>query len=127
MRKKGRPFEDSMVIYFSQDDSCWIAHTLNTDQIGTGADIVEAVADALKALRQVFALAKEDPTIAPLRKAPPEIFEMKRHATRLPGELFEIAHLRAHGKWPEDLKLVGPESANTSFAAKIPEESLCPA
>jgi hypothetical protein len=125
MAKKGH-FEDTLIIYHSEDDGCWIAHSLNTDQIGTGGDIVEAVADALKAVRQVCALAKQDSTVAHLRKAPPEIFEMKKHATRLPGELFEIAHMRAHGKWPEDLKIVATE-ANTSYAAKIPEESLCPA
>ena len=125
MAKKGR-FEDTLVIYHSADDRCWIAHSLETDQVGTGNSIVDAMADAIKAVHQVFALAREDRTIAYRRRAPREIFAIRKHAKRLPGEFFEVAHKKVHGKWPQNLKLdIAPKAGSDAFTAEIREDDLC--
>jgi hypothetical protein len=70
-KKKGA--RDTVVIYHSPEDGCWIAHSLRSDQIGTGRHPIEALADLIKAIKQVFDLAKRDKTIAYLREAPAEI------------------------------------------------------
>ena len=41
------PQADICLIYFSEDDNCWVAHGLHTDQIGTGDWFVDALADYL--------------------------------------------------------------------------------
>ncbi len=96
--------DDTVLIYHSREDDCWIAHSLRTDQIGTGDGIVNAVADAIKAISQVFELAAQDRTLDPYREAPPHILLMAKKAKPLPREFYEIAHLRALGKWPEGLE-----------------------
>lgn len=66
-------FQDQGVIYQSPSDGDWIAHSLQTDQIGYGQSIVEALADAIKAVDQVCRAAEQDETPAYLRPAPPEV------------------------------------------------------
>ena len=57
-------------VYWFSVDNCWIAHSMYTDQIGTGETPVEALQDMVKAVDQVFELAKEDETVQPWRYAP---------------------------------------------------------
>ena len=104
---------DEAVIYYSQEDSSWIAHSLSSDQMGFGESVIEALADLLKALRQVHELADADPSIQ-IQPAPQEIRNLAQNARRLPGEMLEIASLIASGKkiWPEGWQL--PEPSNGS-------------
>jgi hypothetical protein len=88
-KTKTRP-EDYLVIYHSQEDDCWIAHSLRTDQIGTGDSILSALTDALRAVEQVWNLSQEDPSVAFLREAPPEIQQMEKTAKRLPREIYAL-------------------------------------
>lgn len=92
-----------MVIYFSEEDGCWIAHSLKTDQIGTGVSVLCALEDGLRAVQCVMKAGKEDPTIRVFRDAPKEIFDMMSEACQLPGEIYDIAHKRVHGDWPKDI------------------------
>jgi hypothetical protein len=58
-------FSEEFVIYYSREDKAWIAHGLNTDQLGVGADPIAALRDGIKAVSQVISLCKRDPTASP--------------------------------------------------------------
>ena len=112
-------FLDEIVVYHSDEDGCWIAHSLRTDQIGTGDCVVHALADGLRAVQQVRDLAETDNAIAVMREAPAEVQALAQTAARLPGEIYEIAHKMVSGEWPADLKTdVTPEDAGKSFTFK---------
>ena len=102
MARSWQRVEEGFVIYESREDGCWIAHGIRSDQIGTGDSVVEALADAIRAVGQVVSLANEDPTIEPFRGAPARIRKMAERAAPLPGEIFEIAHKMATGEWPRE-------------------------
>lgn len=93
-------FDDTVVIYHSDEDGCWIAHSLRADQIGTGDRIVDALADLIKAMDQVCRLAARDPSVAYLRDAPPEVQERARSSSPLPREINEVAYRMARGDGP---------------------------
>jgi hypothetical protein len=100
---KVKSFTDRALIYHSPDDGCWIAHSLRTDQIGTGVDMGRALADLIRAIDQLLDLADEDETIAYLREAPQEIQDRAAACKELPGEIYEVAHKLARGEWPDDI------------------------
>lgn len=100
---------ETCVIYESRKDKCWIAHSLRTDQIGTGRDIIEALADLLCAVDQLLELAQEEPDIEVFRAAPASIQNKAATATRLPQEIYEIAHRKARGDWPVCIKVSVPK------------------
>ena len=93
------------VIYWSRRDDCWIAHSLHTDQLGHGAGPLYALADMLKAVQDVMALAAEDETIQPWREAPRRVQKMCEVADPLPKEIFEVAYKMVHGDWPKSLQI----------------------
>src|SRR5665213_453784 len=110
------------VLYHSEEDACWIAHGLRTDQIGTGDRLVTALADLMRAVRALCEMAEKDESIAYLRPAPPEIFERFRNAKPLPKELSEISHKMAFGEWPSYLLAdIRPEDENGSFTTEVVE------
>jgi hypothetical protein len=96
--------QDTFVIFHSDEDGCWIAHSLRMDQIGTGDGVMAALGDGIKATHQVAQLVAEDPTIALLRDAPDDIQDMARRATSARREVYEIAFKMAHDQWPDDLE-----------------------
>jgi len=100
--KKNSRSKYNCVIYYSDEDGVWIAHSLHTDQIGTGDCPTEALADLILGLRHLFKLAAEHPDIEIFRKAPDEIYRKIRRAKPLPDEIYQIAYRRAYGDWPED-------------------------
>ena len=104
-----RRLMETCVIYESKKDNCWIAHSLRTDQIGTGDDPLEALADLLVAVDQLLELAQEESDIEVFRPAPKYIQNMARRAMRLPKEIYEIAHRKARGDWPLDISLNLPK------------------
>jgi hypothetical protein len=95
--------DDIAVLYRSEEDSVWVAHSLRTDQIGTGARIVDALADLIRAVDEVVAIAAGDATVAYLREAPAEIQKIKESAECLPSEIYEVAHKIARGQWPQEI------------------------
>lgn len=119
MATKKQNYSDEVVIYWSEEDGCWIAHTIRTDQIGTGERIVDALADALKAVSSIIEEAGKDPTLALYRDAPNEIKDIAKTAKQLPLEIYEVAHKMVHGKWPEDWNPPEPrEDGNEAFKVK---------
>lgn len=101
-KRAKKRFKDTFLIYFSDEDKCWVAHSLCTDEIGTGDCIINALTDGIKAVNQVIELAKERPDIKFPSHAPDEYWDMAKQAKALPREMYEIAFKRFHGDWPED-------------------------
>jgi len=116
-----RRFADKVVIYESREDGCWIAHSLRTDQIGTGDCVVEALADAIKAIDELVALAEEDGSVALFRPAPAKIRRMAETAAKLPREVYEIAHRRARNTWPREIIEPAFKPKRKRFCAEIEE------
>ena len=106
MSKKVKPrqFRDTYVIYHSAADACWIAHSLRTDEFGTGDSIITALVDGMKAVDQCIKLVKQNPEISLFSDAPQEIWDMAATAEKLPKEMSEIAHKKLYGIWPEPLR-----------------------
>jgi hypothetical protein len=125
MAKRKPSLHDSIVIYPSEEDKCWIAHSLKTDQIGTGERIVDALADVLKAIHAIQEEALKDGTLAVYRNAPPEIQQLFRKAKDLPREIFEVAHKMVHGKWPEDWSKPEPKSQRRAAFKTDIDELAC--
>ena len=103
-----RRFRETCVIYESSEDGCWLAHGLRTDQIGTGNCVVDALADFMKAIDQVLKIASQGKNISVLRPAPPEVRAMAKTARRLPREIYEIAHKKVYGHWPQEFCVAAP-------------------
>jgi hypothetical protein len=102
-RKAITEFRDTAVIYYSPEDRCWIAHSLRTDQVGTGEDMVQAFADLVRGIDGLLELADEDETVKFLREAPKDIQKMAASSRPLPKEMYEIAHKLARGQWPQEI------------------------
>lgn len=121
-KKKNVGFKDEIVVYHSEEDGCWIAHSLRADQIGAGDRIVDALADLIRGMVSLLAMAREDETIGLHREAPPEIKAIAAKSTILPGEIFEVAYKMATGRWPKE---ISPDfkatDEHTSFRAEVPE------
>ena len=96
-------FKDVAFIYRSQEDDCWIAHSLRTDQIGTGIDMGRALADLIRGIDSLLQIAAEDGTVAYLREAPKEIQDRAAISKPLPKEIYEVAHKIARGEWPTEI------------------------
>lgn len=110
---------ETCLIYESRKDKCWIAHSLRTDQIGTGQDIIDALSDLLCAVDQLLELAQEEPDIEVFRPAPASIQNKAAAARRLPNEIYEIAHRKARGDWPFDIEITIPKRGR--FVTKFTE------
>jgi hypothetical protein len=104
-----RRIMETCIIYESRKDKCWIAHSLRTDQIGTGNDVIEALADLLLAVDQLLELAEEESNIEVFRSAPSSIQNKVRTATHLPKEIYDIAHRKARGDWPLEIDVSLPK------------------
>jgi len=121
-KKKNVGFPDQVAVYHSEEDGCWIAHSLRTDQIGTGARIVDALADLIRGMVAFLELASADKTINLFRDAPPEVQEIAKRSKALPGEIFEVAHKMATGQWPKEIEPdFKPNDEHASFWAEVPE------
>lgn len=128
MAKKHRiePFEDEVVIYHSEEDGCWVAHSLRTDQVGAGDRIVDALATLIRGIHGLCRLAAQDRTVGYLREAPAEIQNLARKAKVLPLEVYEVAHKMATGQWPEDLKVdVTPARPDQPLKTMMTEGACC--
>lgn len=122
MKKSTTHFSDTAVIYHSPEDGCWIAHSLKTDQIGTGEQVVDALADLIRGVHAVLRLARKDHSIAYLRAAPSEIKRRAAGSKKLPSEIFEVAYRRATGRWPQDWSIPEPKKDSESYTAQIADD-----
>ena len=113
---------DECVLYYDKDDECWVAHSLRMDQVGTGDCVVDALVSLLRAVDFVLHDAAEDMTLAYEREAPKEIQDLKIGATKLPHEVYEIAHKIVHGEWPEDLAVTFGGKPDHPYITEINQE-----
>jgi hypothetical protein len=120
-KPKALAVEEEAVIYFSDEDGCWIAHGLRTDQIGTGERVVDALADLIRAVDEVAQLAAEDESIAVLRSAPDQVLSLAASAQLLPLEVFDVAYKMVHGTWPDNIELTVKNVAEGRFLAHFHE------
>ena len=118
-----RKFRDTYAIYYSAADKRWIAHSLRTDQMGTGNCILDALVDGLRAIDQVLDYADKHPGTKVLTPAPPEIFALAKDANRLPEELADIAHKTLYGEWPDAIKPSFEVDENEVFKQSVWETS----
>ena len=116
-----QPFADVAVLYHSPADGGWVAHSLRTDQVGTGDDMVRALADLIRGVNGLLAEAAADPTVAYLREAPADIPALAAGSVRLPAEVGQVARKIAGDTWPEsiDPRFV-PVAAAAAFTADLP-------
>jgi hypothetical protein len=117
-----RLFVDTFAIYYSREDKYWVAHSLRTDQFGTGDCVVDALVDGLKAVDQILALARKKPNIQIFCEAPEAVQEIAKNARKLPDEIFQIAHKRLYGKWAPNMTVtVDVDPIDTPFIRKVRE------
>ena len=94
-------FIDTWVFYESEHEpGMWVAHSLNTDQIGMGTCVLDAYVALHRAMHVLLQAAASDPRIDAFRPAPSEIRRIRHHARPLPREVIEIAEMRMQGKRP---------------------------
>jgi hypothetical protein len=119
-----KPRTDTFVIYHSPENGCWLAHSIETDQVGDGESVLDAIVCLMRSLETLHREAKKDPTIQVWRKAPLKIRRMATAAKALPIEIMEIAHKRVHGHWPTfarvEIDTDGPYSAAKVGDACVP-------
>ena len=106
--KRSQPlFADVWVIYKSDEDpGMWVAHSLNTDQIGMGDCVVAAVAALKRVVRALMDEASRDSSIQVFCAAPRDIRKKLVGARPLPQDLLDRAEELAarHGRAPRTPK-----------------------
>jgi len=115
-------FADTFVIFYSKPDECWVAHSLRTDQFGTGDCVVDAFVDGMKAVDSVCEIARRDRSVEIFHDAPNELFEIAKNAKPLPKEVYEIAHKILYGDWPEQIQPRFEVAHSVSFVRKRMEK-----
>ena len=99
-----RQFLDIAVMYPSPNEKGkWVAHSIETDQIGVGECVLEAYVELCRAVRALLNAADRDPSIQVLSPAPENIRRMLMTAKKLPDEIAEIAALQLSGRFPATL------------------------
>jgi hypothetical protein len=113
------PFMDECLIYHSDEDRAWIAHSLKTDQLGFGDCVVNALVDLLIGTKNLLKLKKKDPEIEIFHQASPEIIAESEKAKPLPSVLWEVALERFHKKLPYQVYTDIPQ--NEQFTCSFEE------
>jgi len=93
--------QDIAVIYFSPADESWVAHSVYTDQLGLGLTPTKALAELMRLVDKLLAMASTDDSIEYLRKAPEEVIDRLKKCKPFPLEWFEVAHNIARGTYPD--------------------------
>jgi|WetSurMetagenome_2_1015567.scaffolds.fasta_scaffold96242_2 hypothetical protein len=97
-------FLDVCVIYPSQHDKgMWVAHSINTDQLGVGDCVLDAYVELRRAVTALLAAAQDDPSIQVFRRAPQEVCDRLLTAKELPKEIQEIADMQMTGSFSATL------------------------
>lgn len=122
-QRKPRKFRETLVLY-EDPDGRWVSHGLRIDQIGTGDDVIEALADGMKAVESTVALSERRNDIALLRDAPKYVHNIAKGAREFPEEIVSIAEKKAYGEWPRyiDVGVEVPKGNffKADFVRKIP-------
>ncbi len=111
-----KPFKDRIVIY--RENNRWVAHSIETDQIGVDEDIVIAIVDLVKAVNTILKVASKDNSIKYKRKAPKKVISKIDNAVKLPDDVYRIACDILNKKWPQkDVTVtITPKNNRQSFS-----------
>ena len=99
-RRKVFEFVDTWVFYHDGDSDRWVAHSLNTDQVGMGPSVFKAYVVLAKVIRSLLSEYRQNPKIRLLRLAPKEILDLVKNARPLPKEIAEVAEMKLRGDRP---------------------------
>jgi hypothetical protein len=113
------PLKDTVLIYHSSEDSCWVGHSLHTDIVGTGEHVVDALVDVIQGIQRLRELVARNPTIAEVQEAPEEIRRMAEEAIPLPPWAVDYAWQIACGECPELQIDVEPSSERRSLRGEL--------
>jgi len=115
-------FTDTFVIYPSEmEEGFWVAHSLNTDQIGTGKCVLQAYVALLRAMRVLLGEAAKNPQLRLLNPAPKEVRDRCKRARKLPMEIVEIASMILDGKSFKEAPTYKPRYRNLSASVDLAE------
>jgi hypothetical protein len=104
-RELPRLFLDVCVIYPSPEEKgMWVAHSIQTDQIGVGDCVLNAYVELVRAVNVLLVAAEEDPTIQVFGRAPEDVCKRLLTAKELPREILEIAEMQLTGRFPVTLE-----------------------
>jgi len=118
---------DRCIVYYSRKDRTWIAHSLHTDQIGTGDSLLSALTDLLRGVQNLVTLAETNKDIALWREAPKKIKDRAKKARTMPQELYSVAYKRLIGKWPDEIRVFAEPARQQPLTVSIPEgDIICP-
>jgi len=123
--KANKHFADECLLYYSRSDSCWIAHSLHTDQIGIGTDVITALSKLIEVISSLIIFSKTHQDTVIHREAPIAIQKRIEKAVPLPNELCEIAYKRTLGEWPKEIKLLAEPTKKRALIAKITKIPSC--
>ena len=91
-------FVDTWVIYQSTSKrGNWVAHSVNTDQIGMGTSVLNAYLELHRAMDILLAEAKKHKMADIIHPAPQEILDKLAHARPLPKKIVDIATMKLRG------------------------------
>ena len=113
--------QDIAVIYYSQEDECWIAHSVYTDQVGLGNTHIKAFSELIRLVDKLLAMASADDSIEYLRKAPDEVLEILKQSKPYPFEWSEVAHNVARGAETSESEEVEDPSEEKAYTAPLCE------
>jgi len=95
-----KQFLDICVIYPSPNEKDkWVAHGIETDQIGVGDCVLNAYVDLCRAVRALVKAAAEDSSIQVFTPAPASVRKRLMHARKLPDQIVEIAEMQLSGQF----------------------------
>lgn len=92
MKKLEKPKQLEAIVYNSKEDNCFVAHSINCDQLGTGDTKEQAIRDLGVGLKNWYNLCEEDETLAFYSDAPPEIQQALEKAKSNPDKHKLIIH-----------------------------------
>jgi hypothetical protein len=118
------PFKDEFVVYYSQEDNSWIAHSLHTDQIGLGGDsIVDAIVNLITGLHNLLEFAKNSTEHFTLSvDAPPNIFLLAEKAKLLPPSVYQLVMGKLFNRIPSSwgVQVNVPQSEKVTVSMDLP-------
>ncbi len=101
MARLPKHFVDVWLLYLSDDEKgMWVAHSLNTDQVGMGKCALDAYIALYRAMQSLLEAASKDARINLFSRAPDEVRQRAKYARPLPKEIVEIAQMRLRGQRP---------------------------
>ena len=114
-------FRDECLIYYSEQDKSWVAHSLKTDQLGYGDCVVNAIVDLLVGTQNLLELQRKDPDVEVLCPAPAEIVKLGKKASPLPEVLWEVALDRFLKKLPYEIYVDIPQDSQFTYQFQEPQ------